>query len=205
MNVKLLQCGNEVVCGMAAATCVRSDNPEKSLKVAIKAGHESILEHWTATFMIQGISRVTLAQLTRHRIASYSVESQRYCDYANAGVICPESIMESECYDQFAALSEEAKELYEKMVACGIPREDARYVLPEGTGTKLVVTMNARELRHFFTLRCCGRAQWEIRELADKMLAICREMAPTIFKDAGPECKRTKCKEVHPCGKQKKA
>jgi thymidylate synthase (FAD) len=178
---------NLAACEEAAAVCVRAKDKPKALRMAIRAGHESVIEHMSFTFRIMGVSRVTLAQITRHRIASYSVESQRYTDASRGGVICPESIRESEFYPRFQKLVEDSHDLYRDMTEGGIPKEDARYALPEGSPTCIVHTMNARELRHFFTLRCCNRAQWEIREVANRMLQICQEKAPSVFKDAGSD------------------
>ena len=165
-------------------------------------GHESVLEHVTFSFGVEGVSRVLLAQLTRHRIASFSVQSQRYVSYENGfGYIMPESI---------AALGEEAVQQYQKQMDTieawyvewqkklgkgEKSNEDARFVLPNACETRLVVTMNVRELRHFFSLRMCNRAQWEIRKMAEEMFRICFETAPALFIDAGPACIRGKCPE----------
>lgn len=165
-------------------------------------GHESVLEHVTFSFGVEGVSRVLLAQLTRHRIASFSVQSQRYVSYENGfGFIMPESI---------AALGEEAVKEYQKQMDTiegwyvdwqkklgkgEKSNEDARFVLPNACETRLVVTMNVRELRHFFSLRMCNRAQWEIRKMAEEMYRICFDTAPALFADAGPACIREKCPE----------
>ena len=165
-------------------------------------GHESVLEPVTFSFGVEGVSRVLLAQLTRHRIASFSVQSQRYVSYENGfGYIMPESI---------AALGEEAVQQYQKQMDTieawyvewqkklgkgEKSNEDARFVLPNACETRLVVTMNVRELRHFFSLRMCNRAQWEIRKMAEEMFRICFETAPALFIDAGPACIRGKCPE----------
>lgn len=149
-----------------------------------------------------GVSRVLLAQLTRHRIASFSVQSQRYVSYENGfGYILPDSI---------AALGEDAVQQYQKQMDTiegwyvdwqkklgkgEKSNEDARFVLPNACETRLVVTMNVRELRHFFSLRMCNRAQWEIRKMAEEMFRICFETAPALFADAGPACIRGKCPE----------
>lgn len=191
----------EYVAGMAAATCTRSSNYEQSLKHAMAGGHESVLEHVVFTFKIEGVSRVLLAQLTRHRIASYSVESQRYCDMGYFPVTVPQSIYQNpDMKKAFYEHMNRTAELYREMVAAGIPMEDARYITPQAAWTNLVLTMNARELRHFFSLRCCNRAQWEIRKLADEMLKICKQKAPIIFQAAGPGCVRGQCPEERPCG-----
>ena len=165
-------------------------------------GHESVLEHVTFSFGVEGVSRVLLAQLTRHRIASFSVQSQRYVSYENGfGFIMPDSI---------AALGEEAVQQYQKQMDTieswyvdwqkklgkgEKSNEDARFVLPNACETRLVVTMNVRELRHFFSLRMCNRAQWEIRRMAEEMFRICFDIAPALFMDAGPACIRGKCPE----------
>lgn len=191
----------EYIAGMAAATCTRSNNYGSALLHAMDGGHESVLEHVSFTFRIEGVSRVLLAQLTRHRIASYSVESQRYCDMTNFKFVLPPSVQENPgAMRAYIDHMEKTSELYQKLVECGVPKEDARYVTPQAAMTTIVMTMNARELRHFFALRCCNRAQWEIRKLADEMLSICQKKAPYIFGDAGPGCVRGQCPEERPCG-----
>ena len=172
-------------------------------------GHESVLEHASFTFGVEGVSRVLLAQLTRHRLASFSVQSQRYVSYENGfGYIVPPKI---------AALGEEAQAEYERQMQqmhewyCTWQEklgtgegsnEDARFVLPGACETRLMMTMNVRELRHFFSLRMCSRAQWEIRALATEMHRLCMEVAPALFADAGPGCLRGACPEgAKSCGK----
>lgn len=204
MKVEILQSTPyaESLAGTAAATCTRSHEPYAALKHAIRSGHDSVLEHVAFTFRIEGVSRALLAQLTRHRIASFSVESQRYCDMGEMPVVVPESIAgNADMMRDWENLMKHIKAFYRNAVEQGAPKEDARYATPQAAQTNLVLTMNARELRHFFSLRCCNRAQWEIRELADRMLSLCREEAPTLFADAGPGCVRGECKEVKPCGK----
>lgn len=187
----------------------KSDQEDFCRKV-IGMGHESVLEHASFTFGVEGVSRVLLAQLTRHRLASFSVQSQRYVTLVGGFeyVIPP----------RIAALGEEAVRRYrnqmEQMarwyngwmkVLGDDGAEDARFVLPGACHTRLMLTMNVRELRHFFSLRCCRRAQWEIRELADEMLAICKQIAPELFRDAGPGCVRGFCPEGEKCcGKPRK-
>jgi len=148
-----------------------------------KLGHESVFEHASFTFKIEGISRVCTHQLVRHRIASYTQQSQRYVLLKDIEFIVPEDVQKSKFLDEFIEIAERAYELYRKMVRSGIKKEDARYILPHGVSTKIVVTMNARELRHFFRLRCEKDAQWEIRTLAIKMLEKCYEVAPITFED----------------------
>lgn len=155
----------------------------------VSMGHLSTLEHVTFTFAIEGVSRVLTHQLVRHRIASYSQQSQRYVKEHDFETILPPSIAaNAEAQAKFSALMEEIQSLYTEFTEAGIPAEDARYILPNATETKIVCTFNARSLLNFFSLRCCTRAQWEIRALANKMLAECRKVAPVIFENAGPTC-----------------
>lgn len=191
------------LCGMSAAICYDSNNYANALKHSAGAGHTSVLEHASFTFEIEGISRVTLAQLTRHRIASFSVQSQRYVKLDDPEYIIPASILELESpvADEAINYIQDSALIYKKLIDAGIPAEDARYVFPQAVPTKLMMTMNARELLHFFSLRTCNRAQWEIRAMADEMLKICRKVSPEIFGKAGPGCVSGKCTEGRPCGK----
>lgn len=159
--------------------------------------HQSPFEHVSFTFGIEGVSRAMLAQITRHRIASFSVQSQRYVDMSDGfGYVIPESIAQNpEARDVFDAFMRGIDTLYTYLRSCGIPAEDARFILPNACHTQMIVTMNARELMHFFSLRCCKRAQWEIRAVADEMLRLCKEVAPEIFAKAGPGCVRGHCPE----------
>jgi thymidylate synthase (FAD) len=143
-----------------------------------------------------------LAQLTRHRIASFSVQSQRYVKFKN-GIDCvvPPTILKNKAlYAEYADFLKNTQKLYLKMLDAEIPAEDARYVLPNAASTKIVMTMNARELRHFFALRCCNRAQWEIRDMACRMLKLAKEVAPVLFETSGPDCVYIGCTETMPCG-----
>lgn len=173
-------------------------------------GHESVLEHACFTFAIEGVSRVLLAQITRHRLASFSVQSQRYVSYADGfGYIIPPQIVSlgKEAVEEYEKQMQTMQEWYvewqEKLGNRGEgTNEDARFVLPGACETRLMVTMNVRELRHFFSLRMCNRAQWEIRALATSMHRQCMEIAPALFKDAGPGCLRGACPEGEKsCGK----
>lgn len=167
-------------------------------------GHQSVLEHASFTFGIEGISRVTSHQLVRHRVASYSQQSQRYVSHKEQfGVVVPPEIASnSEMRALFETEMQRLHESYARMVDAGIPAEDARYLLPNATETKIVVTMNARELLHFFGVRCCERAQWEIRAMSVEMLNVVRDIAPTIFRNAGPGCLAGPCPEgTMTCGK----
>lgn len=215
MKVELISYSNlgEKVCGIASKTCVSEsiptvdDDVTKSLKAAMASGHSAVLEHWTATFSIEGVSRALTHQLVRHRVASYSQQSQRYVKMEKFEYVIPHSIENHPEFhvDVWDELMDEIYECYQELIEAGIPEEDARYVLPNACTTNIVVTMNARELRHFFALRCCTRAQFEIRELANRMLALCKEVAPTIFADAGASCVQTgSCPEgKKSCGRVK--
>ena len=195
----------DALCGEAAAICTGyTGDPLKALRGALESGHESVAEHAVFTFRVEGVSRVLLAQLTRHRLASFSVQSQRYCG-AYPDIVLPFSMADGELVDELVAARRAVDRLYNKAVRLGVPAEDARYFTLQGGVTSLIVTMNARELRHFFSLRCCNRAQWEIRELAWRMLAECSVVAPELFKDAGPGCLRGPCPEgKRSCGKPMK-
>jgi thymidylate synthase (FAD) len=167
------------------------------LSKVISLGHHSVLEHASFTFGIEGVSRVLTHQLVRHRVASYSQQSQRYVEFKDhLPIVVPESIAgDEEAEKRFRRHCEEGFALYRELCDAGVPAEDARYLLPNATETKIIVTMNGRELRHFFTLRCCERAQWEIRYLAEQMLALAAETAPLIFKGVGPSCISGPCPE----------
>jgi thymidylate synthase (FAD) len=165
-------------------------------------GHESPIEHASYTFAVEGVSRALLAQLTRHRIASYSVQSQRYVDKSDFDYVIPPSIaVRKETRIAFEGLMESVNRYYAYLSSYDdIPNEDARFVLPNACDTRIIFTMNARSLHNFFHLRCCNRAQWEIRAMADEMLKLCREVSPVLFKRAGPSCAVTgKCSEGAMC------
>ena len=207
--------------------------PEKSrefVEKLAKLGHESPTEHVSFTFAIEGVSRTLLAQITRHRIASFSVQSQRYVRLDQFEYITPPEVeadprakkafeeemsLQNENYKRIAAILKEghtarlmkeegldeaaASKKAEKMAI-----EDARFVLPNACATKMIVTMNARSLQNFFKLRCCNRAQWEIHDLADKMLELVYPVAPALFEKSGPACVRGACSEgAMTCGKIK--
>ncbi len=190
-------------------------------------GHESPIEHASFTFGIEGVSRSLLAQITRHRIASFSVQSQRYVKEGRFEFVLPPEIDAiPEAREEYLRAMEEDQVHYERLtgllkekhfaafLAGGMEEkaaaraaekkaiEDARFVLPNACTTKMIVTMNARSLLNFFAHRCCNRAQWEIRELAEQMLALCLETAPALFRFAGPPCTRGACPEGKmSCGK----
>lgn len=162
----------------------------------LASGHRSVIEHASYTFSIEGISRACTHQLVRHRLASFSQQSQRYVRQDGADYVMPESIGEDEeAARRFRALMDHIWEEYQ-FLSERVPKEDARYVLPNACTTKITVTMNARELWHFFELRCCNRAQWELRAVADEMLRLVRKVSPFIFDKAGPPCvSRGRCPE----------
>ena len=203
MNVELIRYTPEPdeLCAQAAGICVGKGGSTNGLIHAIRSGHESVLEHATFTFLVEGVSRVLLAQLIRHRIASFSVLSQRYVQLVDdTSFVLPQSIMGADLGCEVSTLLEDAMDIYEALLDKGVPAEDARYIIPQGVVTDLMVTMNARELRHFFQLRCCNRAQKEIRDLADEMFRQCRKVAPILFGECGPGCVTDRCREARPCG-----
>lgn len=185
----------DLLCGQMAALCTGfTGDPMIAGKGALSRGHGSIAEHASFTFAIDGVSRALLAQLTRHRLASFSVQSQRYCGVEPEWVV-PPKFRELGLEREYIEDCNRAYAKYCSYIERGAEEEDARYVIPQGVTCRLGLTMNARELLHFFGLRCCNRAQWEIRELANEMLRQCREVAPVLFADAGPGCVRGKCPE----------
>ncbi len=182
---------------------IKSEDISRFIGHLRSSGHLSPFEHVAFTFAIDGISRVCSHQLVRHRMASYSQQSQRYVHMEEPEVITPPSLSSNpEVLGLFTRVVTEAHDAYRKMLELGMLAEDARYILPHGWATKIVVTMNARELHHFFAMRLCRRAQWEIRDLARRMLISAREKAPLLFSLAGPDClTRGRCFESKPCGK----
>ena len=168
---------------------ISDEQAAKLVRKLVSMGHFSTLEHVTFTFAIEGVSRVLTHQLVRHRIASYSQQSQRYVKEHDFETILPGTIAKNpEAKEKFTKLMVEIQDLYNEFTEMGIPAEDARYILPNAAETKIVCTFNARSLLNFFSLRCCTRAQWEIRMLANKMLEECKKVAPVIFENAGPTC-----------------
>lgn len=177
---------------------------ESVLSTIMKSGHFSTLEHASYTFAVDGVSRALTHQLVRHRIASFNQQSQRYVKYTEGlQVIKPQSVADDSATDAiFDEAIDAALDAYAKLLDAGVPAEDARYLLPNAAETKIVITMNVRELLHFFGLRCCNRAQWEIRAMAFSMLELAKPTAPYIFMDAGAPCIRGACPEGKmTCGK----
>ncbi len=173
----------------------------KVLTTIMQSGHFSTLEHASYTFSVEGVSRALTHQLVRHRLASFNQQSQRYVKFKEEPqVVRPASVDATpQTAEAFDAAIQACWQAYDALVQAGVPAEDARYVLPNACETKIVVTMNIRELLHFFENRCCNRAQWEIRELAWKMLELVRPTAPFIFNAAGPGCMRGGCPEGKMC------
>jgi thymidylate synthase (FAD) len=210
MNVKLIGFtpNPEKLPAMAAKLTHSKTKPEdldKSSEKELKAildhvvnqGHTSVIEHTCFTFAISDVSRSLTHQLVRHRIASYAQQSQRYVNLNDPCYVTPPKIIKNnimkKAYDE---TMENIWSQYNKLIEMGIPAEDARFVLPNATCTNIIVTMNARSLMNFFELRCCQHAQWEIRQLANKMLKEVKKIAPTIFKKAGPALQLYSKKQV---------
>ncbi|MEE9356208.1 MAG: FAD-dependent thymidylate synthase [Methylococcaceae bacterium] len=176
---------------------VNSQETGAFIEKLIGMGHDSPLEHVSFNFGVEGISRVTSHQLVRHRIASYSQQSQRYVKLNKTfDYIIPESIQGNRpAFEEYTRLMEVVHKIYVALLDVDIPAEDARYILPNATETKIFITMNARTLLHFFQKRCCNRAQWEIRQMALEMLIEVKKVAPLLFHDAGPQCVAGTCGE----------
>jgi thymidylate synthase (FAD) len=175
---------------------------EAFIRKMLKAehAHESPLEHASLTWHLT-CSRACSHQLVRHRIASYSQQSQRYVRMNDLPVIVPPSASDLFCKDYFMGGVREAEKRYSDLIEGGVSAEDARYLLPHCVATQIVVTMNFRSLLHFFNERCCNRAQWEIRDIANQMLEQCKDLYPCVFENAGPHCMKLKhCPEAKPCG-----
>lgn len=241
MNVRLIAhtAAPEKVVAAAAKLCysdtgamalmdgMTDERAESFVEMLSTIGHESPIEHASFTFAIEGVSRSLLAQITRHRLASFSVQSQRYVKLSSFDYITPPEIAADPetlslyeetiqtCVEAYRKLSDMLEDRhYADFLAQGLPEkearkkaekkaiEDARFVLPNASETKMVMTMNARELLHFFRLRCCNRAQWEIRALAKAMAAEVYPVAPALFVKAGPSCLSGACPEGKmSCGK----
>ena len=234
MKVKILSYTPEPekVISMAAKLCYSAvgvdeieenltpENIDEFLNRLMSLGHESPLEHVTFTFAVEGISRACSHQLVRHRIASYSQQSQRYVKLDQFEYIIPPHINEiAEARDLFIDKMKKDQEVYDKLVELLFKKhynkfieigknekaakikaekwaiEDARYVFPNACETKIVFTMNVRSLYNFLHHRCCIRAQWEIRELATEMLKQLKQISPVLFKDMGPKCVKGPCPE----------
>lgn len=202
------------ICAAAAQSCysekgaselfesTTDEKAKKKIKKVVGMGHLSVVEHAYFTFSVEGVSRSLTHQLVRHRVASYSQQSQRYVSMDKAQFVTPPTVSgDPEASKLFKSSMESAWAAY-RTLAKKIPKEDARYVLPNACHTNILITMNARELWHFFRLRCCRRAQWEIRLMAWNMLEEVRKVAPILFEEAGPGCLRGPCPEgEYACGR----
>ncbi len=217
MIVRLLACTQnaDAICAAAGNSCyserpsyqiVEDIDAERVMSRIVRMGHHSVIEHAVFTFSVKGVSRTLTHQLVRHRVASFSQQSQRYVSLTEPSYVTPHTVEGNEkAKRMFDEAMSTIWDAYSRLEAMEIPAEDARYLLPNGCTTNITITMNARELLHFFSLRCCNRAQWEIRELADRMLEICLEQSPAIFKNAGPPCTRGACPEGKlSCGKPRR-
>lgn len=185
------QCYKPGFVGDMDVSLVDKDDMIKLINYIISSGHHSVLEHVSFTFAIEGISRACSHQLVRHRMGSYSQQSQRYCDMSNGDFVIPKSIQENvEALEEFKLTIEDIQNCYSKLQKLGISNEDARFILPNATTTNIIVSMNCRALFNFFNERLCKCAQWEIRDLAKEMKRICVTHLPEVFvtKNAGPKC-----------------
>ena len=193
---------------VSAAELTQSMSDEavgKLVRGLVASGHHSALEHAGFTFAVDGVSRACTHQLVRHRVASYNQQSQRYVNFSHGDsfVVPPSVAANPEAEQVFLHAMDEARRAYDKLVELGLAegrsresvQEDARFVLPNAAETKIVVTMNARELRHFFRVRCCNRAQWEIRALAWELRGMVKPLAPALFHKSGPGCLYGTCPE----------
>lgn len=205
----------ELIVAVAARTSFKSDTPteileklsrpenaekvKKDILDLLRHNHLSPIEHASFTFSLEGVSRACTHQLVRHRIASYTQQSQRFVKVNTSSddwFITPKPLVGNDGEGRFKEGMKMIAAWYEELVKEGLSNEDARFILPNATRTNIIVTMNARELLHFFNLRLCARAQWELREVVMEMLKLVKKVAPTIFKDAGPSCVKGFCPEV---------
>lgn len=201
-------------CESAACECYDStpdaDHPTRILRACIKNGHQSVAEHANFTFKISGISRACLAQLTRHRLSSFSVRSQRYCREDGFGYVTPPEIAnDTSALEIYNTFMKTAQSVYDYLTRQrNIPNEDARFVLPNACETNLTMTVNLRELIHICNERMCSRAQWEIRKLVNLMASIVIEKFPEANDWLVPKCERDRqhpfCTERECCGLHKK-
>ena len=180
----------DYICEIAAAKCTGKTPNEKytHFSKAQMNHHDSIMEHAPFTFEIDGVSSVLLSHLTRHRFFSFSVTSERYSECIEDYITPPSIYNDASTYLEYYNAIKSAYKTYKNLIALGIPMEDARFVLPKANCYSLIATANIRELNHFFALRTCECAQWEIKDLANKMLKICKDKAPFAFRFSGPSC-----------------
>lgn len=222
MKVTLVSYTDEWIANKATQRC-RSGKPyaelgdKNVLDHALGSGHDSVLEFVDYTFAIDGISRACSHQLVRHRMASYEQTSQRHVNMDRFEYVIPKTIEEEKGtiefrYEDYAQqmttdtipeayqyIMDEIHYVYSELIRLGVPEEDARYILPNACATNLVMKINARSLKNFLSLRMCNKAQWEIRELADKMYKLVCEYTPQVAEYMGPPCWFDGCKELNPC------
>ncbi|NMB25030.1 MAG: FAD-dependent thymidylate synthase [Firmicutes bacterium] len=175
---------------LAGRTCYLSHDrsqrgsEERFIRMLLRHGHLSVLEHAYATFRIKGGSRAFTHQIVRHRLASYSQQSQRYVSEASFDYVEPETVMaNSAAHRRYVELMEEIKRAYGELQELGVPKEDARFILPNAVTSEIVISANLREWRHIFSVRCEVHAQWEIRTICLQMLELLQEAVPTVFSD----------------------
>lgn len=180
---------------------LHSDEVARLVRMLKRTGHLSPLEHVSFTFSVEGLSRAALAQFTRHRMASFSVQSQRHIKSTHAGWIVPPAIDGDEAArHEFERLVQASADSYDRLLAMGIKREDARFCLPQAAPTSLIVTMNARELLWVARLRMCHTSQWEVRRVVAHMARLARAAAPVLLERIGPPCRQEgRCSEHSPC------
>jgi len=207
MKVELMYMTDEIIAGKAAAVCRASSGVEEEYYLhlidrVLAQGHDSIAEHVNYTFRISGISRVCSHQLVRHRIASFSQQSQRHVIPTGENTdwyVIPLTVLDKPRGKEiFNRVIEQVIGNYNALKQMGVPIEDCRFLLPNATKTEIVMTMNARSLWNLFDHRICNKAQWEIRKMAIMMLHILTNCSPKLFGNWKPKCDR--CKE--PCGKK---
>lgn len=205
MKITLLNSAvNEYLVAQAAAICIdKLDNPtKKGMMTALSSGHLSIIEHLPLTFLVEDVSRALTHQLIRHRLASYSQQSQRYAKVQTdeKWYVVPASIDKYAFGSKYFHLMEDIAELYNDMCNRGVPNEDARMILPNACFTSIIVSMNARSLVEQCSKRLCNRAQWEIRELYTKMVELIKDIYPTVYSLCVPPCEtKIGCQEKNPC------
>ena len=212
LKVKLCNANSLAPSYLATAICVGNENKydpdvleslQKGFDHAIEANHLSVLEHTSATWMVEGLSRACTHQLVRHRIASYSQQSQRYCKLGENEdwYVIPPSIGENELATKlFHQAMNNCMTAYKELIEIGIPKEDARFVLPNACSTKILITMNMRAFIEAAEKRLCSRAQWEIRNLFNLMRDSIKYLYPMVYRLAVPRCAKKGCIEYKPCG-----
>ena len=205
----------EHLAGIAAAICVDkfewgTDDYSKNMQSAVDSGHLSIIEHLPLTFLVEDVSRALTHQLVRHRIASYSQQSQRYAKVQTnkdwyvipKSITAPSHNLQNEGYfeEEYNNLMDNIADFYNRMCEDGIPNEDARMILPNACFTSIIVTMNARAFIEAGQKRICNKAQWEIREMFRQMRTLIKDIYPTVYEMTKPNCQKGGCTEKKPCG-----